>query len=149
MGVGRGAELSLKDRCHRHPGDMCRFGMKIDDQLVRKQFGVATNSTEIAAELDLSCECPTKRHAMVQGAATKQLATYPKKFSQAILRGLRKQLQRDGVYFADVAEEVEELSRYKCLQEFYPTGLPSIAEIDREPEQDADEMERRCTASST
>ena len=73
--------------------DMCRYGMKVRQELNKKPTTMITNSAEIAAELQLTCKGGHAHEALMGGIAYRA-AEYPQALCEAIVRGLRKHLRR-------------------------------------------------------
>ena len=105
-------------------GDMCRFGMYLKDRqgeaLAFKPTGWMSNSWCILEELNKLCtnkqgKEPKHRHVDLQGGVAKHAAVYPEKLCLSILRGLRRELIKQGAMFAGqigtVCEDTEETLR--------------------------------------
>ena len=93
---------------------MCRFGMKLrnaEGELlhVRKETLWMTNSLQIALELQGTCENKLKgkevhRHVQLVGEKRAKAAqVYPKELVEAVLRGLKKELEMN--HFINAIEE--------------------------------------------
>ena len=79
--------------------------------LNKKPEGLLTNSPEIAEEVDKRCECK-ENHVPLMGGAAIQSGVFVKESQKATLRGLKRQLVSDGVFFEDLAVEVVELEAF-------------------------------------
>jgi len=78
--------------------DMCCFGMNVDGEgLNRKTTAVMTNSEAIADRISKRCT-GGHRHVPLMGGRAKQAQVYPKKFCEAVVQGIREQVQRDGMW---------------------------------------------------
>ena len=86
-------------------GHMCRHGMQAEDAqgkaLVLKPTGWLTNCPGVAKEVAKKCSNLNKwgkqhRHVELVGGKAKQCEVYPRRLCQAILKGLRNQLIKDG-----------------------------------------------------
>ena len=134
--------------------DMCRWNLRVKEgqegRPSKKPTGIMTNSREIAAELDKRCNCQEETgeeqpHAqLVGGGAPRKAATYTPVFSKAILRGLRRQLQEDGVFFEDRSEELMELDlqcfpQLDAIPEEEEAVFPDAEALPEEPEQETAE----------
>ena len=117
--------------------DMCRWNLRVasSGKLSQKPTGILTNSPLIAVELDKRCQCAKNSHASLLGVGAKS-GVYTKEFSQAILRGLRKQLLADGKLTEDLSTELAELYH----MENFPDGLDAIPEDEEVVEQEADDL---------
>ena len=84
-------------------GPMCRFHMKSADAqgegYVRKETWWMTSSPELAAILDGRCSndkgLTWHRHIHLINGRAKEARKYPPKLVEAILHGLRRQLEKD------------------------------------------------------
>ena len=86
--------------------DQCMYGSEAaDGSPIKKPTTFMTNAPELAAELNTRCQgrggaCSRNAggvHAQCRGETARMAAIYHFKLCRAILRGFRKQLQRDGV----------------------------------------------------
>ena len=97
-------ELSKVPGVMRLVGHMCTHGMKSRDKqgvgLVLKPTGWLTNCEGIAEEVAAKCKNivgkERHRHVELTGGRAKECEVYPDALCVAILRGLHKQLVRDG-----------------------------------------------------
>eukprot|EP00973_Karenia_brevis_P017154 2355852-Karenia_brevis.AAC.1 len=84
-------------------GPMCGFDMRsVDAQgegLVKKETRWMTNSPELAEVLEGTCSnkegLTWPRHVQLINGRAKEAKQYPPKLVEAILRGLRRQLEKD------------------------------------------------------
>ena len=91
-------------------GAMCHWHMTSEDStgrgLVKKPTGWMTNSSELAEILSASCSNkdgsgkPWHRHVMLVNGRARHAKVYPPEIVKAVLKGLRKQLEVDGVFNA-------------------------------------------------
>jgi len=118
-------ELEKLEGVLRVVGHMCRHGMKSKDEngegLVLKPTGWLTNCEEVAKEVARTCTNlkgrkigELHRHVTLVSGRAKAAEVYPRALCRAILRGLRRQLTKDGVMeengvgvICQVAEETE------------------------------------------
>ena len=107
-------ELEKEDGVYSAKSPMCAFDMVLDlppsdprsgqeNTFVFKEGKFLTNSEEIAKELDNYCtnedpECKLEKHFHVSliGGIAMRAQKYPPKMVAAILRGLKRQLKKDG-----------------------------------------------------
>eukprot|EP00435_Cladocopium_sp_Y103_P018800 s2487_g4.t1 len=81
----------LRVRC-----DLCRFNLRANGvDLNKKPTGLLLNSEEMAKELALRCTGDHPHQPLLQGLA-KKAAKYTPEFCKAILRGLKRQMMKDG-----------------------------------------------------
>ena len=112
-------------------GHMCQHGMWIDTpqgkKLALKATGFLTNSPYILENLPKTCTNTggpgDHPHASLENGRAAQAAIYPEKLCHAILKGLRKQLLKDGAMssgeIGSVSEDATEKTFMKSLGECY------------------------------
>ena len=99
-------ELSKRDGVFKATCDQCQYGMSDEKgNPIRKPTTFLTNSSEIATQLQKRCqgrngECSRHGggvHQQCRGRVARLAAIYHFKLCKAILIGIRKQLERDGI----------------------------------------------------
>ena len=89
-------------------GDQCMYGLNVDGEGPNKKpTGFATNSPEIAKKLARRCD-GSHFHAPTMSGKPRKAQIYPAELVKAILRGLRRQLEMDGLQHGFVQEAAEE-----------------------------------------
>ena len=98
-------KLSQTDGVFFVTPDLCRFGLRIHGTrgpsnefglLSKKPTGILTNIAEIAEQLDKKCKGDHKHGLLLSGTAA-EAAKYTPLFIKAILKGLRENLQKQGI----------------------------------------------------
>jgi len=97
-------EIAERDDVFVVEGPMCGWGMKASGKsYVREMTKWMTNSEELAIALRGICDSqkpgkPWHRHVHLVNGRAKMIRTYPPGLIRAILKALKKQMQRDGEY---------------------------------------------------
>ena len=112
-------ELSELEGVMRVQCDMCRFNLKGDGiNLNKKPTGLMLNSEEMARELSRKCRGDHLHRPLLHGLA-KKAQKYTQEFCRAIIRGLVRQMVKDGAVHrpqevwaveSELQEEYEELA---------------------------------------
>lgn len=109
-------------------GPQCAFGLQVspDGRLSRKETGWLTNCDEIADALVKPCTCSPGGHATLESGLAKKAQTYPRRLCEAVLKALRKYLDRrdapntsmpDIQAFPEVVEPMESIPE---MEPYFP-----------------------------
>eukprot|EP00435_Cladocopium_sp_Y103_P059905 s740_g21.t1 len=120
--------------------DMCQFGMRVKDKLNKKPTTILTNSEEIALQLNRVCPGDHEHESLMGGNAA-LAAEYPRALCQAMLRGLRRQMQKRATQPLPAEEEIvvlatqEEDSEDSSSSTSSSSSDDSSSEAEEEPRQ--------------
>lgn len=120
--------------------DMCQFGMRVGEGLNKKPTTILTNSEEIAKELNRSCQGGHVHESLMGGKAC-LAAEYPRALCQAMLRGLKRQLEKRNVLQKPSEEKIVALASTQEGGEDSSSSSSSSSSSDGESSEASEEEE--------
>ena len=104
--------------------DMCAFGMSVTGiGLNKKPTGLLTNSPYVAEEMGRLCDGGHQHVNLMEGRA-KKAEEYPKAFCQAMVKGIKRQLRADGVFWWHQEGEIQYVFASEGAEDVEDEELP-------------------------